>query len=137
MLTVHSAQAVAAVVLEKFPAVHFKHVPDPKWPLTVPTGHAVQLPPSGPSYPALHLHPLQPCAECAFCGHAWHVVAAVELEYSPAEQSTHADDPLAALNVPTGHAEQALPSAPVYPCANHIRFDLHSLVTMLLIHRTR
>ena len=91
---------MAAVVLEKFPAVHFKHVPDPKWPLTVPTGHAVQLPPSGPSYPALHLHPLQPCAECAFCGHAWHVVAAVELEYSPAEPSTHADDPSAALNVP-------------------------------------
>jgi hypothetical protein len=71
----HSEQsdfAVAPIVLELVPASHSTHDPAPTIDLNFPATHAVQVPPSGPEKPQLHLHSDRcslPAGDCEFSGH--------------------------------------------------------------------
>jgi hypothetical protein len=104
----------------------FEHTSVPTEVLYFPATHPVHSTPSGPVYPALHLHivimPLA-TADCVYRGQASHVlnVAATTVEYVSATQLVHTAEPLVGLNVPASHAAQGTscptddPPAPVYP----------------------
>ena len=84
----------------------------PKVSLYFPSGHALQLPPSGPVYPLLQVQALSSTlagGENVFCGHPVHV--------------SLPDD---ALKVPASHAVHASPSAPVNP-ALHLQSVMATL----------
>ena len=115
------AAAVAAAVPEYVPAPQFSHTTLPLAILYVPATQAEHGPPSGPVYPALHVHAaiaVLTLGEFEFTGHVTQVaatVAAAVPEYVPAPQFSHTTLPLAILYVPVAQAEHASPSGPVYP----------------------
>lgn len=78
----------------------------------------------------LHRQVWLPGDENEFNSHDVHVlvsIAAVNIEYSPALQLVHMDDPGASLYVPGTHATQEPPSGPVYPT-----LQTHAVDTLLL-----
>eukprot|EP00961_Rhodomonas_salina_P050515 678341-Rhodomonas_salina.1 len=102
------------------PDGHSMHASDPLRALNVPVPHAVQSPPSGPVYPALHTHPPADAvaereADRLPAGHATHAVPASTFRYVPAVQSEHGADPFMSLYVPAPHAAHEPPSGPMYP----------------------
>ena len=101
---------------------HSSHAALPVCVLNDPAKHAEQTPPSGPVYPALHVHVVDVLApratEYELAAHAEHVpeaVAPVVDRYVPAEQSEQAAEPLTVLNFPATQAVHGPPFAPVYP----------------------
>ena len=89
--------------------------------LYVPATHAEQTPPSGPVNPTLQVHAARaelPSGELELPGHVTQAaasVAPVVVEYVAAAQSAQTALPVPILYLPTTHAEQTPPSAPVYP----------------------
>jgi hypothetical protein len=87
----------------------FEHTTDPTVVLYFPATHPVHTAPSGPVYPALHLHfviaPL-PSTDCVYIGQPTHVllVAATTVEYVSATQLVHTAEPLVVLYVPATQA---------------------------------
>eukprot|EP00961_Rhodomonas_salina_P018421 247640-Rhodomonas_salina.1 len=51
-----------------------------------------------------------PTSELVYAGHDTQPDPAVTFKYVPASHSEHVPDPFSALNLPRGHAEQAIPS---------------------------
>jgi hypothetical protein len=112
--------------VENVSAAQFVHSSVPTVVLYFPATHPVHTAPSGPVYPALHLHfvivPLA-TADCVYRGQPSHVlnVAATTVEYVSATQSVHTAEPLVVLNFPASHAAHGTscptddPPAPVYP----------------------
>lgn len=122
----------AAKDIEYFPAMQFAHMEDPRVFLYVPRIQATHEPPSGPVYPVLQMHAVDTLlldGDIEFKTHDMHVVlsrAAVDVEYVPAKQSMHIDDPGVSLYVPTRHASQDPPLEPVYPALHK-----HAVCTLL------
>ena len=89
--------------------------------------HDVQVAPSGPVNPLLHVQlvsTLLPAPEYVCAGHALHVaseIPAVAVLYLPREHSVQAVDPFTSLYDPVMHAVQVAPSGPVYPLL-HVQF---------------
>jgi hypothetical protein len=83
----------------------FEHKTDPTAVLYFPATHPVHTAPSGPVYPALHLHfviaPLA-TADCVYSGQPTQVllVAVTTVEYVSVTQLVHAAEPLVGLYVP-------------------------------------
>jgi hypothetical protein len=80
---------------------HAEHDALPGTDLYVFCGHALQVPPSAPVKPALHLQLVKrilALEDCEFAGHA-----------------VQAAEPMLSLYLPATHAEHSPPSAPVYP----------------------
>ena len=89
--------------------------------LYLPAAHAVQVPPSGPVKPTLHVQAARAelaSGELELVGQAPHVVATVApavVEYVPAEHSVQTALPVAVLYLPATQAVHVPPSGPVYP----------------------
>ena len=115
------AASVAADVGEYVLAPQLVHVAEPVVVLYVPGKHAEQTPPSRPVKPTLQVHAARAelaSGELELPGHVTQAaasVAPVVVEYVAAAQSAQTALPVPILYLPTTHAEQTPPSAPVYP----------------------
>jgi hypothetical protein len=113
--------AEAPVEAEYLPAAQLVHPALPLVSLYVPATHGEHGPPSGPEYPALHVHAKDEeliAGELEFRGHTPQLDAAeapTVLECVPDPQLVHAALPLAILYVPATHAEHVPPFGPEYP----------------------
>ena len=101
---------MAPSTFEYFPLLQSTHAPDPVSALKVPRPHAVQLAPSGPVYPLLHLQS----------------VAAVlpEVDEESAGQLVHDAVPGWSLYFPLAHSSHGPPSGPNEPA---LHCNAHSL----------
>ena len=106
---VHSVDPGAALYV---PLEQPAHSLEPGESLYLPATQASHVPPSGPVYPALHVHRLAaslPSGESANAGHAWQSTTAPSCgEYLPALQRTQSDTsswPPDVRYVPAGHSE--------------------------------
>jgi hypothetical protein len=117
----HVDSEIPAVAVLYLPREHSVQAVDPFTSLYDPVMHAVQVAPSGPVYPLLHVQlvsTLLPAPEYVCAGHALHVdskCSPVSVEYFPCGQRVHAEEPFTSLYVPATHASHSTPSAPVYP----------------------
>lgn len=97
----------AAGDVQYFPAIQFVHMDYLGVSLYVPTLHVTHEPPLGPAYPILQIHAvdvLLPVGENESGGHDVHAVisrAAVDVEYFPAIELVHMEDPGVSLYFPT------------------------------------
>ncbi len=113
--------AEAPVEVEYLPAAQLVHPTLPLVSLYVPAPHGEHGPPSGPEYPALHVHAKDEeliAGELEFRGHTPQLDAAeapTVLECVPDPQLVHSALPLAILYVPATHAEHVPPFGPEYP----------------------
>ena len=92
--SVHTALEVAPVLVEYFPAPQSVHATLPLIVLYLPAAHSVQMPSSGPVYPALHfmmsrqlLSAVLPAKDVLPRGHEVHAALPRTLLYVPAAHS--------------------------------------------------
>jgi len=117
----HVDDAFAPTATEYVASPQSVHTALPVPVLYLPATHAKHAPPSAPVYPALQVQAVPdepPAGEFAPAGQLVQTVALlapVTAEYVPAEQLTHALDPVAVLYFPAAHAEHTPPLGPVYP----------------------
>ena len=114
----HVASDVSPVPWLYVPCGHREHDADPLTSLYVPDPHELQLPPSGPVNPTLHVqflrNPLRNL-EKVFSGQSMQVlgeVFAIPVEYLPAGHMLHSCDPFELLYEPLPHAAHARPFGP-------------------------
>ena len=115
---VHVSSDISADSVEYFPFAQAVHELDPLTSLYVPDSHELQLPPSGPVNPTLHVqflrNPLRNL-EKVFSGQSMQVlgeVFAIPVEYLPAGHMLHSCDPFELLYEPLPHAAHARPFGP-------------------------
>ena len=125
----------AADASEYVPPAHCVQGSDPFAALNLPASHALQLPPSGPEYPSIHLQSVSAeldQGDDVCCGQGKHRLRLLEayvflphalqdnsdispgvLEYVPALHCEHGADPRTPLYVPAIHAVHSMPFGPV------------------------
>ena len=111
----HVDNPEAPTTVEYVPGSHALHSAGPVDSLYLPATHAVQLPPSGPEYPALQVQIVLPAGELEPAKQPRHVdnpEALTTVEYVPGSHALHSAGPVDSLYLPATHAVQLPPSGP-------------------------